>query len=135
MAFTKVKIKPGVNRDTTNYANEGGYYESEKIRFLSGYPQKIGGWVSDPTVSINGICREMFNYVTSNSDNILWIGTTNHLYAEVGGNLQDLTPARATFTSPTTNNCFDTTNGSRIVNVNIVGHGISADKTTYYFYF
>ncbi len=35
------------------YANEGGYYESEKIRFLSGYPQKIGGWVSDPTVSIN----------------------------------------------------------------------------------
>ena len=126
MAFTKVKIKPGVNRDTTNYANEGGYYESEKIRFLSGYPQKIGGWVRDVTVSINGICREMFNYVTSNSDNILWIGTTNHLYAEVGGNLQDLTPARATFTSPTTNNCFDTTNGSRIVNVNITGHGVNA---------
>lgn len=126
MAFTKVKIKPGVNRDTTNYANEGGYYESEKIRFLSGYPQKLGGWESADTVSIKGICREMFNYVTSNSDNILWIGTTNHLYAEVGGNLQDLTPARATFTSPATDNCFDTTNGSRIVNVNIVGHGVVA---------
>ena len=126
MAFTKVKIKPGVNRDTTNYANEGGYYESEKIRFLSGYPQKLGGWVSADTVSIKGICRQMFNYVTSNSDNILWIGTTNHLYAEVGGNLQDLTPARATFTSPATDNCFDTTNGSKIVNVNIVGHGVTA---------
>lgn len=123
MAFTKVKIKPGVNRDTTNYANEGGYYESEKIRFLSGYPQKLGGWESYPTVTIQGICREMFNYVTSYGDNIMWIGTTNHLYAEVGGNLQDLTPARATFTSPATNNCFDTTNGSRIVNVNIVAHG------------
>jgi hypothetical protein len=126
MPFTKVKIKPGVNRDTTNYANEGGYYESEKIRFLSGYPQKIGGWISDPTVSINGICRQMFNYVTSESDNIMWIGTTTHLYAEVGGNLQDLTPARATFTSPASNNCFDVTNGSRIVNVNIVGHGVIA---------
>jgi hypothetical protein len=126
MAFTKVKIKPGVNRDTTNYANEGGYYESEKVRFLSGYPQKLGGWESDPTVSIKGICRSLFNYITSNSDNILWIGTTNHLYAEVGGNLQDLTPARATFTSPASNNCFDTTNGSRIVNVNIVGHGVTA---------
>lgn len=126
MAFTKVKIKPGVNRDTTNYANEGGYYESEKIRFLSGYPQKLGGWQSEPTVSIKGICRQMFNYITSDSDNVLWIGTTNHLYAEVGGNLQDLTPARATFTSPATNNCFDTTSGSRIVNVNIVGHGVTA---------
>ena len=125
MAFTKVKIKPGVNRDTTNYANEGGYYESEKIRFLSGYPQKIGGWTSFPTVSIKGICREMFNYVTSYGDNIMWIGTTNHLYAEIGGNLQDLTPARATFTSPTTDNCFDTTNGSRIVNVNITAHGVN----------
>jgi hypothetical protein len=127
MPFTKVKIKPGVNRDTTNYANEGGYYESEKVRFLSGYPQKLGGWESDPTVSIKGICRSMFNYITTNSDNILWIGTTNHLYAEVGGNLQDLTPARATFTSPDTDNCFDTTNGSKIVNVNIVGHGVTAN--------
>jgi hypothetical protein len=127
MPFTKVKIKPGVNRDTTNYANEGGYYESEKVRFLSGYPQKLGGWESDPTVSIKGICRSMFNYITTNSDNILWIGTTNHLYAEVGGNLQDLTPARATFTSPASDNCFDTTNGSRIVNVNIVGHGVTAN--------
>jgi hypothetical protein len=69
----------------------------------------------------------MFNYITTNSDNILWIGTTNHLYAEVGGNLQDLTPARATFTSPDTDNCFDTTNGSKIVNVNIVGHGVTAN--------
>ena len=127
MAFTKVKIKPGVNRDTTNYANEGGYYESEKVRFLSGYPQKLGGWESVPTVSIKGICRSLFNYITTNSDNILWIGTTNHLYAEVGGNLQDLTPARATFTSPASNNCFDTTNGSKIVNVNIVGHGVTAN--------
>ena len=126
MAFTKVKIKPGVNRDTTNYANEGGYYESEKIRFLSGYPQKLGGWQSVPTVSINGVCRQMFNYVTSTSDNILWIGTNTHLYAEVGGNLQDLTPVRATFTSPATNNCFDTTNGSKIVNVNILAHGVSS---------
>lgn len=126
MAFTKIVIKPGLNRDTTNYANEGGYYESEKIRFLSGYPQKIGGWKSIPTVSINGVCREIYNYVTSYDDNIAWVGTTNHLYAEVGGNLNDLTPARATFTSPASNNCFDTTNGSRIVNVNIVGHGVTA---------
>ena len=121
----RLQFKPGLNRDQTNYAGEGGYYECDKIRFRSGYPQKIGGWERANTVTINGVCRQMFNYVTSFNDNILWLGTNTHLYAEVGGNLQDLTPARATFTTPTTNNCFDTTLGSRIVNVNIVGHGVN----------
>ena len=113
----RLQYRPGINRDQTNYANEGGFYECDKIRFRSGYPQKIGGWVSVPTVSIKGTCRQMFNYVTSFQDNILWIGTNSHVYADVGGNLQDLTPARATFTTPDTDNCF--------VNVNIVNHGVS----------
>ena len=121
----RLQFKPGLNRDQTNYAGEGGYYECDKIRFRSGYPQKIGGWERATPASINGVCRQMFNYVTSFNDNILWIGTNSHVYAEVGGNLQDLTPARATFTTPDTDNCFDTTSGSDIVNVNIVGHGVN----------
>jgi hypothetical protein len=42
MAFIKVQLKPGVNRDQTNYTGEGGWFDSEKIRFFSGYPQKLG---------------------------------------------------------------------------------------------
>jgi hypothetical protein len=125
MALQRLQYKPGINRDTTNYANEGGFYECDKVRFRSGFPQKLGGWVSMPTVTIKGVCRQLFNYVTSFGDNILWIGTNNHVYAEIGGNLQDFTPARAEFTTPDTDNCFDTTNGSNIVNVNIVGHGVT----------
>jgi len=125
MALQRLQYKPGINRDTTNYANEGGFYECDKVRFRSGFPQKLGGWISMPTVTIKGVCRQLFNYVTSFGDNILWIGTNNHVYAEVGGNLQDFTPARAEFTTPDTDNCFDTTNGSNIVNVNIVGHGVT----------
>jgi hypothetical protein len=45
MPFLKLKFRPGINRDTTNYANEGGWFECDKIRFFSGYPQKIGGWI------------------------------------------------------------------------------------------
>jgi hypothetical protein len=65
----------------------------------------------------------MYNYISTNSDNIMGLGTDQKLYLEVGANLVDITPIRATFTSPDTDNCFDTTNGSRIVNVNIAGHG------------
>ena len=40
----KLQFRPGVNRDQTNYTNEGGWYECDKIRFRSGMPQKLGGW-------------------------------------------------------------------------------------------
>jgi len=126
MPLQKLQFKPGVNRDQTNYTNEGGWYQCDKIRFRSGYPQKIGGWLRYGTFTIIGVCRQMFNWITTSSDNIMALGTSKKLYLEVGGNLRDITPLRVTLTSPTTNNCFDTTNGSNLVNVNIVGHGATA---------
>jgi hypothetical protein len=44
MALQKLLFRPGVNRDSTNYNNEGGWYECDKIRFVSGSAEKIGGW-------------------------------------------------------------------------------------------
>ena len=122
----RLTFKPGVNRDQTNYAGEGGFYECDKIRFRSGFPQKIGGWLRYGLFTLIGTCRQMYNYISTNSDNIMGMGTDQKLYLEVGANLVDITPIRATFTSPDTDNCFDTTNGSTTVNVNINGHGASA---------
>ena len=126
MALSRLQFKPGVNRDQTNYAGEGGFYECDKIRFRSSFPQKIGGWLRYGLFTLAGICRQMYNYITTESDNIMGLGTNEKLYLESGGNLIDITPIRATFVSPATNNCFDTTNLSRIVNVNIVNHGATA---------
>ena len=126
MPLQKLQFKPGVNRDQTNYTNEGGWYECDKIRFRSGYPQKMGGWLRFGTITLKGICRQMFNWITSFSDNLLALGTSKKVYLEGGGFLTDITPIRVTFTSPATNNCFDTTNGTTLVNVNIVGHGATA---------
>lgn len=124
MALQKLTFKPGINRDQTNYANEGGWYSCDKIRFRSGFPQKIGGWQRYGLFTMEGICRQMFNYITTGSDNILSLGTSKKVYLETGTtNLIDITPLRATISSPTTNNCVDVTNGSRVVNINIVAHG------------
>ena len=127
MTLARLQFKPGLNRDQTNYAGEGGFYECDKVRFRSGFPQKIGGWLRYGLFELAGVCRQMFNYISTNFDNIMAYGTTEKLYIETGGNLVDITPLRATFTSPATNNCFDTTIGSKIINVNIVGHGASVD--------
>ena len=124
MPFQKLQFKPGVNRDQTNYTNEGGWNECDKIRFRSGFPEKIGGWVKSTPNFMLGVCRQLFGWVTSYSDNFLACGTNKKVYIEVAGNFFDITPLRETnptFTTPTTDNCFSTTSGSSIVTVAITG--------------
>mgnify|MGYP003341095876 FL=1 len=130
MPLQKLVFTPGVNRDQTNYANEGGWYECDKIRFRSGFPQKLGGWAKFITTPLVGICRSMFNWVTFDNQDYLALGTSSKLYIESGTNLYDITPIRATYTHSTaghvTDNCFDTTNTLTTVNVNIQAHGADA---------
>jgi hypothetical protein len=124
MPFQKLQFKPGVNRDQTNYTNEGGWNECDKIRFRSGYPEKIGGWLKATPEFMLGVCRQLFGWITSYADNFLACGTNKKVYIEVAGNFFDITPLRPvnpTFTTPTTDNCFSTTSGSSIVTVAITG--------------
>jgi hypothetical protein len=125
MPLQKLQFKPGVNRDQTNYSNEGGWYECDKIRFRSGFPQKIGGWLRYGVFTILGACRSMFNWVTSFSDNLMALGTNKKVYIEAGRVLYDITPLRTdgTYVSPATNNCFTVRQGSRVVLITIVNHG------------
>jgi hypothetical protein len=124
MPFQKLQFKPGVNRDQTNYTNEGGWYECDKIRFRSGMPEKIGGWLLATPEYMLGVCRQLFGWITSYNDNLLACGTNKKAYIEVGGYYYDITPLREadpTFTTPDTDNCFTTTNGSSVVTVTITG--------------
>jgi len=125
MPLQKLQFRPGLNRDQTNYSNEGGWYECDKVRFRSGFPQKIGGWLRYGTSTVIGICRQMFNWITTASDNYLALGTSKKLYIEAGQVLYDVTPLRQSFINPATNNCFTTVNGSKTVTVAITAHGAS----------
>ena len=124
MPLSRIQFKPGLNRDQTNYAGEGGFYECDKIRFRSGFPQKIGGWLRYGVFTLVGICRQMYNYISSFSDNILALGTSAKLYLEVGTNLINITPLRPvdpTYITPATDNCVSTTNGQTGVTITITG--------------
>jgi hypothetical protein len=123
MALVKIQLKPGLNRDQTNYSGEGGWWDGDKIRFFSGYPQKLGGWTKYTVNTFNGVCRQMWNWVTSYQDNLLALGTNNSLYVEAGGVLSDITPILDTFSTPDTDNCIDVTDDSNLVTFNITGHG------------
>jgi hypothetical protein len=123
MPLQKIQLRPGINRDTTNYSNEGGWYECDKIRFFSGFPQKLGGWVKTSPLSFIGVCRQLWNWITSFSDNFLAVGTNVKVYIEAGAVFYDITPLRTTLVSPATDNCVETTSGLTTVIINVTGHG------------
>ncbi len=123
MALSKLVFKPGINRDQTNYASEGGWFEMDKVRFRSGFPEKMGGWTVRTTSPYVGVARSVFAWNTTDGGDPIGIGTNEKIYVTVGTNLFDITPLRQTFTTTATNNCFGTTNGSNIVTVTINTHG------------
>jgi hypothetical protein len=132
MPLSKLIFKPGVNRDQTNYASEGGWYETQWVRFRSGFPEKMGGWQPKNFTPYNGSARSLFSWSTTDNNVLLGIGTDTKMYVGVGTSIYDITPLRATFTSPTTDNCISTTNGSRVITVTISGYGgITGDFVTF----
>ena len=126
MPLQKLQFRPGVNREGTNYSNEGGWYECDKIRFRSGYPEKLGGWqsLSNPNLyTFKGIARTMWNWVTLAYANLNAIGTNCKVYVENGGQYHDITPITTASPVSLANNPFATVSGSKLVTVTASGHG------------
>ena len=119
MPFIKLQFRPGINRDQTNYTGEGGWWDSDKIRFFSGFPQKLGGWRAYTVTPIIGTCRQMWGWVTTFSDNFLALGTDEKVYIETGGNLNDITPLVETTAAGDVT--FAATAGSSVITVTDTG--------------
>lgn len=115
MPLQKVVFRPGINRESTNYANEGGFYSCDKVRFRSGFAEKIGGWINQSTNTFTGTCRSLFNWITFSDENLLGVGTNQKFYVELFGIYHDITPISQTISLPT--DPFATTNGSYAVTV------------------
>lgn len=124
MPLQRLQFRSGINRESTTYANEGGYYECDKVRFRSGYPEKIGGWIRLSINSFLGVCRTLFNWVALDTTNLLGIGTHLKYYVERGGVYNDITPLRATINVAA--NAFTTVLGSTTITVNDASGGFFA---------
>jgi hypothetical protein len=116
MPLQKLQFRPGLNREGTDYANEGGWYDGDKVRFRSGFPEKIGGWTRMATAQFLGYARSLWNWIALNGSNYLGVGTEIKYYIEQGGTYNDITPV-VYFSSPALDNCFVVTSGSNVVTV------------------
>jgi hypothetical protein len=127
MPLSKLVFKPGINRDQTDYASEGGWYEMDKVRFRSGFPEKLGGWTVRTIEPYEGVGRSIGTWSTTDGAKLIGIGTNEKMYVNSGSSIYDITPLRVTYTSttvPSSSNCFSTTNGSNQVEILTITAGI-----------
>jgi hypothetical protein len=120
MPLQKLALKPGLNREGTDYSNSGGWFDGDKIRFRSGLPEKIGGWqqYQGTSTQFTGTARSI--WVWSSSANIglntlnIGIGTNTAYQLYSNGSYYDITPYIQvdTLTGP-----FAATNGSATITV------------------
>jgi hypothetical protein len=96
MPLTKLQFRPGINRETTSYSNEGGWFDMDKVRFRFGYPEKIGGWIKQSSNAFLGTCRALHPWIALDGSNYLGVGTNLKYYINEGGGYNDITPIRAT---------------------------------------
>jgi hypothetical protein len=107
----------------------GGWYESDKVRFRSGSPEKIGGWQRISAETFLGVCRSLWNWVTLGNLNLVGVGTNLKFYIEKGGVYNDITPLRGT---ATLTNPFTATLGSAVIMVADTAHGaVTGDFVTF----
>ncbi len=128
MPLSKIEFKAGINKEETDYANEGGWVDGNFVRFRKNRVEKIGGWVKSTSNTITGLPRALHAWITLAGTRLLGVGSTVKYYIETGGSFNDVTPVRATTTNGIT---FAATNGSSTITATDSSHGaIKGDYVT-----
>ena len=129
MAIAKFQFRPGIQKEGTQFAADGGWYDSDKIRWRSGRPEKIGGWQKFSDNTYLGTARALHTWNDLVGTNYMGIGTNLKYYIEEGGAYNDVTPIRATasLSAP-----FGEINGSATLLISDTAHGaVAGDYVTY----
>ena len=121
MPLNKFIFRPGINREGTDYDNEGGWFDANLIRFRNGRVQKIGGWVKETTETYLGKARALHGWVALDGSKYLGVGTTLKYYIKEGTNFNDVTPIRSTTSAGDVT--FSASNGDATITVTDTAHG------------
>ena len=125
MALRKIKFIPGVNKEGTEYTADSGWFDSDKIRFRKGRPEKIGGWEKYSTSTFLGVSRSLHDWASLESIRYVGIGTHLKFYINQGTSYHDVTPLRATTSAGDVT--FAATDGSSIITATDTAHDAGAN--------
>lgn len=129
--LTKIQLQPGINRDNTNYANSGGWFDSNFVRFRNGMPEKIGGWtrIYANQTPLVGECRKLYDWSDLVGTQYLACPTNIKFYVDNSSTIIDITPLRRSVTL--VNNPITTVDTSGEITITDVNHGsVVGDRVT-----
>tara|TARA_R100001377_G_scaffold64674_1_gene40179 strand:+ start:1033 stop:3324 length:2292 start_codon:yes stop_codon:yes gene_type:complete len=133
MPLSKIQFRPGVNRETTSYGDENGWFNSDLIRFRKGRPEKMGGWSRLSSNTIEGTGRSLHTWAALDGSKFMGLGTEAKFYIEQGGGYNDITPIRSTATLGS--NPLKTgsvVSGATVITVTAIAHGaVTGDYVTF----
>ena len=132
MAYFRLALKPGIDKQNTEYGAEGGWTNCDNVRFRFGLPEKIGGWTyfNGTAAYLVGDATEAFSWNNLAGSPYLAIGTDRKVYVSNGGIWSDITPLRATTTAGDVT--FAATSGSPTLTVTDAAHGaVEGDFVTF----
>ena len=121
MPLEKFTLRPGINKEGTDYSNEGGWFDANLVRFRKNFPEKIGGWVKNTLNTFKSTARALHAWVDLDLTKYLGLGTTWKYYVKQGDVFNDITPIRLTTSAGDVT--FSASNGDATITVTDTSHG------------
>ena len=113
---------PGFHRESTQYSEEGKWYDGNRVRFREGKPENLRGYERFSDVVLLGTARDTITWRDNNSRPYISIGTNVRLYVVQNETFYDVTPI-SSIVSVSGN--LETFSGSTYVKVSITNHSVS----------
>ena len=121
--LTKLKFLPGFHKESTQYAEEGKWFEGNRVRFREGKPENLRGYIKHNSETINGIARDLLTWSDNDTRKHIIFGTNKEVKVEKDSVCYDVTPI---VTVVSAQNIFTTDSGSTEIVTSITNHGRTA---------
>ena len=127
--LVKMDFKAGIERESTQYAESGAWYDVDKVRFRAGKPENIGGFEKRIDENFDGAGRELITWADNRRLKRAAFGTSKKLFEHDGDRIVDITPVSA---STTLSNCFSVALSANTVTVSSPSHGRSTGDFVFF---
>ena len=118
--LVKMDFKPGIYRESTQYAEKGAWYDVDKVRFRAGKPENIRGYETRVSSTFDGAARDLLTWADNRRLKRATFGTSKKLFEHNGDQIFDITPVSA---STTLTNAFSVALSANTVTVSAASHG------------
>lgn len=119
-----LKFIPGFHRESTQYSEEGKWYDGNRVRFREGKPENLRGYTKAVTTPFTGVARDLLTWSDNDTKKFMSIGTEKYLYSIQSSELYDITPYVSIVSATSV---FSTSVSSPLVDISITNHGVSVN--------